>query len=635
MKSLFSSAKMRGLAALLGLTVLGGCSFSPHGKFFSQETDSNGVLQGFVIDEETGMRVIGVEVAVMINGKWRRSKTLADNASTAINEAGTFVFDGLPVGNMLRVYFGGMAKKLDEKKKLVDGDKYAVRYMTVAINPVVNGTAADTELLVNNHPMLTIEAAIVKLGGTFSGRVLADQGMGDTTDALSAVAGATVVIMLPDFDLVTRVDTSPDGSFAFTDLPRTTIAMGNVVVLPVDHNGDGVFEFASWASTRAVALAQRGTDSKNPFVINLKAAKMAPELVWANVEMDMNFRPMTSEGKVELLFSIPMDNGAKSLEAVTVMKLIGADPNNPADYKEVAVNKSFDSANVQLSLTPVAPFERGARYKVVITNMLRSINGAMFGGSVMTFQAIKGEKALKLAEKPTISRFDGKDEIDWNTTMVTFHWDTVDDAVSYKVFGKSPIRTDYVEIAAPVVNSDTTSHVDLDLSSFDVFPDDVANQFTPFTNKGTVSIVIVPVDRDGVWSFPTSDDAMEVTLKDEKRPTIISSTSVDMANAGDEDASGRIEVEFSEYMDITAGKPTITCTDDNNDKKTASGTWHWVVPADGQLAAPVKVKAGYFDVTIGKGINHAGDNCDLKFKGTKDNSGNEIDADLSTRKHLI
>ncbi|OGR01955.1 MAG: hypothetical protein A2284_14690 [Deltaproteobacteria bacterium RIFOXYA12_FULL_61_11] len=622
---------MRVLVAMLLLFVgMSGCDLRLP-KTSPKETRSNGGLQGVVTDLETGERLAGVEVAVLVNGSWRHTQTTRDNTRTLINEAGTYYIKDLPVGVALRVWFGGPSELLDEQGKLVEGPTYATFYQTFRIDPILNGrdgNGTETELLLADHPLLQLDATLVQATAIFGGRVL-----GDESGDQAGIGGALVRLIMPRFELTRDVLTEEDGSFEFLEVPRSTIGGelgGTLMVLPIDRDGDGRYEYATWMKNPAtiISLTSTGLDTAQPFVIDMQRAALKPEVVWTNVpelpaatgeDPTARWRYFEVSQELRFLFSIPMVSTSANASLVELRLLDESD--DTAGGRQVGVNTSFDEAGVLLTVEPVEELVPGRRYTVTLAGEFEAVSGGRLTAHGYGFLGHAGLPVLQPEDAPTLSRFLVDFTLDWNTTAVTLMWSEVPGATSYLLFARDH-HVGWREIlpvaGETLIVSDGYAYMRVDLSSFDVYPDD-GNLFTPFASDNELSVVIVPINRDGVWNFPSKPDQHILKLYDETKPTVVAVTTVELDGSA---KVGRLRIEFSEAMDHSK-PPTVACTDKSGDTKAPSGgSWTWVYPAVG--SNPPLLTEGYFTFLNEDKVNFSTDQCTITYTGVKDSSGNAL-----------
>lgn len=205
---------------------------------------------------------------------------------------------------------------------------------------------------------------------------------------------------------------------------------------------------------------------------------------------------------------------------------------------------------------------------------------------------------------------------DWNTTSITFKWNTVGNADSYRIYAKdNGDNTDLVRVAlfsAQDYVTDQSGTVYLSsYPQFDYYDDDGIQ--TPFTNGTEITFQIVAYNDVGEGTF---SDA--VVVKDETAPTISISQDGSADNTTGENAEFVVDLDYQiEYCSST-NNPTFTLVEYGGDPDYVlpSSAIVWVWDPD--------LRDGQATVTVPDGKCGAGD---MLITTVSDNSGNTSDPD--------
>jgi len=200
---------------------------------------------------------------------------------------------------------------------------------------------------------------------------------------------------------------------------------------------------------------------------------------------------------------------------------------------------------------------------------------------------------------------------DWNTTSITFMWNTVDNVDGYRIYAKdNDDNTDLVRVGSFNAQDYVTNQSGaVDLSSypqFDYYDDDGIQ--TPFTNGTEITFQIVAYNDAGEGTLSNA-----LVLKDVAAPTISISQSGSADNTTGENYGFVIELDIQIEYCSTTNNPTFNFVENGGDPGYVlpSSAIVWVWDSD--------LRDGQATVTIPDGKNGAGD---MLITTVTDNSGN-------------
>jgi len=207
---------------------------------------------------------------------------------------------------------------------------------------------------------------------------------------------------------------------------------------------------------------------------------------------------------------------------------------------------------------------------------------------------------------------------DWNTTSITFRWNTIGNADGYRIYAKgNGDNTDLIRVGSFSThdyNTEMSGTVNLSLyTQFDFYIDDGIQ--TPFTNGREITFQIVPYNDAGEGTFSTA-----LTVRDETAPSG-SLTQLGSVSNNNDSLATNISISFSanEYLDGTP--PSFSFTEDGGDTT-------YVLPSSSvAFEWDTDMKGGVFTITVPANSDGSGDL--FYIYGFKDSSGNTIDENIS------
>ena len=326
------------------------------------------------------------------------------------------------------------------------------------------------------------------------------------------------------------------------------------------------------------------------------------EFVWTNLErIDGVFDEFPIDSNIVITFTMEVDlnnyNGYVNLY----------------DEDNALVLTSLSTDSTTLIIDPLYNLEPGRDYALYY-KVYSTIEGDYDLGQ------INFETASDVTVPAQVSGFavDMGDDwtADWNTTSITFKWNTIDNADGYRIYAKdNGDNTDLVQVASfsaqDYVNEQSGTVYLNSYPQFDYYDDDDIQ--TPFTNGTELTFEIFAYNDAGEGTF---SDA--VVVKDETAPTISISQDGSADNTTGENAEFVVDLDYQiEYCSST-NNPTFTFVEygGDSDYVLLSSTIVWVWDPD--------LRDGQATVTVPDGKCGAGD---MLITTVSDNSGNTSDPD--------
>jgi len=324
------------------------------------------------------------------------------------------------------------------------------------------------------------------------------------------------------------------------------------------------------------------------------------EFVSTNLErVDGVFDEFSVSSNIELLFTMEANlnnyNGY-----VTLIDESGSN-----------VSTSLSTDSTTLAIDPLYNLEPGQNYNLN-WRVYSIIEGDYDYGSI-DFETASDETIPNQITGFAVDMGDGW-TADWNTTSVSFKWNTGSNVDGYRIYAKdNGDNTDLVTVGtfgAQDYNTEVSGTVTLP-SQFDYYDDDGIQ--TPFTAGTEVSFFVVAYNDVGEGPF---SDALVV--KDETAPTISISQNGSADNTTGENAEFVVDLDNQIEYCSTTNNPTFNFVENGGDPghvlPSSAIAWDW----DSDL------RDGQANVTVPDGKNGAGDMLITTFT---DNSGNTSDPD--------
>lgn len=205
---------------------------------------------------------------------------------------------------------------------------------------------------------------------------------------------------------------------------------------------------------------------------------------------------------------------------------------------------------------------------------------------------------------------------DWNTTSITFMWNTIGNADGYKIYAKdNGDNTDLVQVASfnaqDYVTDQSGTVYFSSYPQFDYYDDDGIQ--TPFTNDTEITLQIVAYNDAGEGTF---SDA--VVVKDETAPMISISQDGSADNITGENAEFVLDLDYQIEYCSSPNNPIFTFVEYGGDPDyvlpSSAIVWEW----------DPNLRDGQATVTVPDGKCGAGD---MLITAITDNSGNVSAAD--------
>ncbi|MEA1980657.1 MAG: carboxypeptidase-like regulatory domain-containing protein, partial [candidate division Zixibacteria bacterium] len=335
-------------------------------------------------------------------------------------------------------------------------------------------------------------------------------------------------------------------------------------------------------------------------------------LVYTHTNLEVSqgsFIDFPIDGTIELGFNMIVDLA----NTKSVVNLYHETDDDPVVRDLIASTSSLSEDLMTVLVDPDFDLEPDQDYYISYT-LYSTIPGDYETG------AISFTTSSDLVAPAQVTGFALDEATDWtadlDTDEIDFKWNTVANAVSYKIFAQDNAgNTDSKEIAsfnAVDVLISQTGSIDLsDFPEFDWLADD--GWQTPFANGTQLTFKIVAVNSAGMGPFST-----EIVVADETGDNS-PSLGAQQISADNTVGATAIEVTFAgsstEYLHLTTPASWTIAADDTISTNTVGS-------GDITFEIASNMRGGIFTITVPSGQNYTGDTVYFFFN---DGSGNISD----------
>lgn len=329
------------------------------------------------------------------------------------------------------------------------------------------------------------------------------------------------------------------------------------------------------------------------------------EFVWTNLErVDGVFDQFPIDSNLEITFSKRVDlnnyNGDVKLY--------------DQSFAAVSVESSLSADSTTVIINPLYNLEPGQDYILNYT-VYSTIDGD-FDSGTFNFQTAGDITPPDQVTGFVLDMGDGW-FADWNTTLITFKWNTVANADGYIIYAKDSYNnSDLIQVAsfdAQDYLTEQNETVDLRMyPQFDYYVDDGIQ--TPFTGDIEITFKILAYNYAGEGAFSSA-----IVVTDQTAPTGLITQDSSSNNFSTTDTKiFTITFLSNEYLDSTV--PTYAFIENGGDRSyvlpSSAVTFKW---DSGMMS-------GLFTITVPASKNGSGDNfVTIAFK---DSSGNNLEQSI-------
>jgi len=280
------------------------------------------------------------------------------------------------------------------------------------------------------------------------------------------------------------------------------------------------------------------------------------------------------------------------------------------DEDNAVVSISLSTDSTTLTIDPLYNLEPGQNYTLYY-RVYSAIEGD-YGSDQFYFETASDATVPAQVTGFTVDMGDYW-KADWNTTSISFKWNTVGTADHYRIYAKdNSDNTDLVRVASLsaqdyVTDQSGTVHLYL-YPQFDFYDDDGIQ--TPFSGGTELTFKIVAYNDAGEGTFSES-----VVVKDETAPSITISQIGSADNTTGENVEFVVNLNQIEYCSST-NNPTFTFVEYGGDPNyvfpSSAIVWVWDPNLrDGQATVTVPdSKCGAGDMLITTVIDNSGNTSD-------------------------
>ncbi|NQV15320.1 hypothetical protein HQ531_07670 [bacterium] len=331
------------------------------------------------------------------------------------------------------------------------------------------------------------------------------------------------------------------------------------------------------------------------------------EFVNTNLEfVDGVFSEFVVSDNIELTFTMEIDldnyNGFATLTDAS-SALVSTVVSLSADSKTLIVNPVYDlepdqnyTLNYRVYSTIVGDFDSGSFG-------FATAGGVTLPGQVSGFAINMGNNW----------------QADWNTTLITFQWETEPNASGYSIYANDNAdNTDFIRVGSFsaqdfVTNQSGTINLNA-YQQFDFFDDDGIQ--TPFSGGTDLMFKIAANNDAGEGSFSSA-----ILIGDDAAPTgFLNQTGTALNNSNTDTHTFTVSFTANEYLDPDV--PTYGIIE-------SGGNALYVLPSSAvSFEWDSNMRGGLFTVVVPVASNGTGDT--FYVDGFMDNSGNTVDVNIST-----
>ncbi len=471
-----------------------------------------GTIHGVVKDYHSGARLKDIVVTTTVKGEIHWVFT---------NDVGHYAITNLSPGKYELTFSGS--------------DGYAIMSTEENINIPTLQEAGVTDMATSEdfHYTATQDMSLYSLNAGLTGTVYTEQ---DDENTTLAGAGVTVIAnyaaaFSPSWYSAV---TDSNGVYSFSNLPADET---NITTMPFS---DGTYDYEI-SSDEGVELMPGETVTNDPIILQIETAE--PFVLTNNFEN--NDFGLTES--LTMTFSKTMD--ASSFD-ITL---------SSSEYGNVAFESSWTN-DITLTIDPLVTLQASTTYSLSLNGKSQDNNDFSASLSFVT----EDSEIADTTAPAQVTGFAVDEEGDWtadyNTTSITFKWNTVDGADGYIIwasdnqYNPSPVTVGIFEHMDYV--TDQSGNVVLP-SQFDYYDDDDTQ--TPFTGGTDLTFQIVAFNDAGEGTYSAS-----VTVGDETSP----SSSLNQSGTADNPDSTStqsftVDLSANEYLSATG--PTFGFVESGGD----------------------------------------------------------------------
>ena len=503
-----------------------------------------GTIHGVVKDAHSGARLKDIVVTTTVKGEiyW-----------VFTNDVGHYAITNLSPGNYELTFSGS--------------DGYAIMSTDEDIPTLQSIGVIDMATSEDFHYTVTQDMSLYSLNAGLTGTVYTKQ---DDENTTLAGSGVTVIA---EYEAAFSPSwystvTDSDGVYSFSNLP----AAEDVSIKTMPFN-DGTYDYD--VASNEVDLLPGVTVTNNPIILEIATAE--PFILTNNFEND-DFGLTES---LTMTFSKTMD--ASSFD-ITL-----------SGEGEVVFVSSWTN-DITLTIDPLVTLQASTTYSLSLDGFSQDNNSFSASLSFVT----EDSEIADTTAPAQVTGFAVDEEGDWtadyNTTSITFKWNTVDGADGYIIwasdnqYNPSPVTVKIFEHMDYV--TDQSGNVVLP-SQFDYYDDDGTQ--TPFTSGTELTFQIVAYNDAGEGTYSAS-----VTVGDETSP----SSSLNQSGTADNSnttstQSFTVDLSANEYLSAT--EPTFGFVESGGDTS-------YVLPNTSvSLDWDSNMMGGTFTVVVPAGKDGSGD----------------------------
>ena len=500
-----------------------------------------GTIHGVVKDAHSGARLKDIVVTTTVKGEiyW-----------VFTNDVGHYAITNLSPGNYELTFSGS--------------DGYAIMSTDEDIPTLQSIGVIDMATSEDFHYTVTQDMSLYSLNAGLTGTVYTKQ---DDENTTLAGSGVTVIA---EYEAAFSPSwystvTDSDGVYSFSNLPATE----DVSIKTMPFN-DGTYDYD--VASNEVDLLPGVTVTNNPIILEIATAE--PFILTNNFEND-DFGLTES---LTMTFSKTMD--ASSFD-ITLSGVVFV---------------SSWTNDITLTIDPLVTLQASTTYSLSLDGFSQDNNSFSASLSFVT----EDSEIADTTAPAQVTGFAVDEEGDWtadyNTTSITFKWNTVDGADGYIIwasdnqYNPSPITVSIFEDMDYV--TDQSGNVVLP-SQFDYYDDDGIQ--TPFTSGTELTFQIVAFNDAGEGTYSAS-----VTVGDETSP----SSSLNQSGTADNSnttstQSFTVDLSANEYLSAT--EPTFGFVESGGDTS-------YVLPNTSvSLDWDSNMMGGTFTVVVPAGKDGSGD----------------------------
>ena len=518
-----------------------------------------GTIHGVVKDAHSGARLKDIVVTTMVKGESHWAHT---------NDLGYYAITNLSPGNYELTFSGS--------------DGYAIMSTDEDIPTLQSIGVIDRATSEDFHYTVTQDMSLYSLSAGLTGAVYTKQ---DDENTTLAGAGVTVIA---DYEAVFSPSwysavTDSDGVYSFSNLPA---AEANIITLPFN---DGTYDYA--ITFNDVGLLPGLTVTNDPIILEIETAE--PFILTNNFEND--------------------DFGLNESLTMTFSKTMDA-----SSFDISLSSGEFESSwtnDITLTIDPLVTLQASTTYSLSLSGYSQDNNS--FSTS-LSFVTEDGEIADTTAPAQ-VTGFAIDEEDDWtadyNTTSITFKWNTVGGADGYIIwasdnqYNPSPITVSIFEDMDYVTDQSGTVVLP---SQFDYYDDDGTQ--TPFTGGTELTFQIVAYNEAGEGTTYSAS----VTVGDETSPVVTSLNQSGTADNPDSTSTHSFTVDLSANEYLSATEPTFGFVESGGDTS-------YVLPNSSvSLDWGSTMMGGTFTVVVPAGKDGSGDKFFItNLKDASDNASSQ------------